>query len=55
MMEKKVSLRLDDSRYDELQKIADREGFTVSLIVRHLVHRFLEQERRLETRSIGHE
>jgi len=43
----KFSLRLDADRYSLLQEIADREGFNVSMIVRHLVYRFLEQEKRL--------
>ena len=43
----KFSLRLDAERYELLQDIANREGFTVSMIVRHLVYRFLEQEQRL--------
>ena len=43
----KVSLRLDAERYELLQELAEREGFTVSMIVRHLVYRFLEQEKRL--------
>lgn len=51
----KFSLRLDADRYAMLQQIADREGFTVSLIVRHLVYRFLEQEQRFDARRVGHE
>lgn len=43
----KFSLRLDSDRYEMLQNLAEREGFTVSMIVRHLVYRFIEQERRL--------
>jgi hypothetical protein len=43
----KFSLRLDSDRYEMLQDLAEREGFTVSMIVRHLVYRFIEQERRL--------
>jgi hypothetical protein len=43
----KFSLRLDADRYEMSQNLAEREGFTVSMIVRHLVYRFIEQERRL--------
>ncbi len=43
----KFSLRLDAERYELRQELAEREGFTVSMIVRHLVYRFLEQEKRL--------
>ena len=49
----KFSLRLDSHRFALLQEIADREGFTVSMIVRHLVYRFLEQEQRLIGRNHG--
>jgi len=43
----KFSLRLDADRYEMLRDLAEREGFTVSMIVRHLVYRFIEQEQRL--------
>ncbi len=43
----KLTFRLDSGRFSLLQRIAEREGFTVSVIVRHLVYRFLEQEARL--------
>jgi len=46
-LDKKVTVRLDLARFDALDDIARREGFTVSVIVRHLVCRVLEQERRL--------
>ena len=52
-LERKVTVRLDPDRFDQLDEIARREGFTVSVIVRHLVCRFLEQERRLKV--VGHE
>ena len=45
-MNKKISLRLDNDKATMLENIARREGFTVSQIVRHLVYRFLEQEKR---------
>ncbi len=44
----KVSFRLDQDRLEELANYAHREGFTVSVIVRHLVSRFLEDRRRFE-------
>jgi len=47
-LDRKVTVRLDPARFDELDDIARREGFTVSVIVRHLVCRFLEQEHRLK-------
>lgn len=46
LLEKKVCVRLDRERFEELEDLARREGFTVSLVVRHLVHRFLEDRRR---------
>lgn len=52
-LEKKITFRLDGSRFDELDDLARREGFTVSVIVRHLVCRFLEQERRLKVDRHG--
>ena len=55
MQNVKFSLRIDADRYAILQEIADREGFTVSLIVRHLVYRFLEQEQRFDAKRLGHE
>ena len=45
-LERKVCVRLDQARYAELEELAQRQGFTVSLVVRHLVHRFLEDRRR---------
>jgi predicted transcriptional regulator len=51
MQSVKFSLRLDSDRYAILQNLAEREGYTVSMIVRHLVYRFLEQEQRLIGRS----
>jgi NRPS condensation-like uncharacterized protein len=51
-LERKVTFRLDAARFDQLEDYARREGFTVSVIVRHLVCRFLEDQRRfLERRE----
>ncbi len=47
-LERKITFRLDTFRFDELDDLARREGFSVSVIVRHLVCRFLEQERRVK-------
>ena len=44
----RVTFRLDQDRLEELASYAHREGFTVSVIVRHLVSRFLEDRRRYE-------
>jgi hypothetical protein len=46
LLEKRITIRIDTVRYEELEKIARREGFALSLVVRHLVHRFLEERRR---------
>ena len=45
-LESRVTFRLDQDRLERLAEYAHREGFTVSLIVRHLVSRFLEDQRR---------
>jgi len=50
-LEKKVTVRLDAARFDQLESYARREGFTVSVIVRHLLYRFLEDQRRFPERS----
>jgi NRPS condensation-like uncharacterized protein len=44
--DRKVTIRLDADRFDQLEAYARREGFTVSVIVRHLLCRFLEDQRR---------
>lgn len=41
-----VTFRLDGDRYDALERIARKEGFSVSTIIRHLVNRFVEDRRR---------
>ena len=45
-LDKRVSIRLETDRFDQLEAFARREGFSVSLVVRHLVCRFLEDQRR---------
>ncbi|OEU62359.1 MAG: hypothetical protein BA870_09485 [Desulfuromonadales bacterium C00003094] len=46
LLQKKITVRLDEHRLAELEQIARREGFSISLLVRHLVHRFLEERKR---------
>jgi hypothetical protein len=41
-----LTVRLDADRYDQLEQLACKEGFSVSVIVRHLVYRFLDEKRR---------
>jgi hypothetical protein len=45
-LDRKVTVRIDAERFDLLEDFARREGFTVSVIVRHLLCRFLEDQRR---------
>jgi uncharacterized protein (DUF4415 family) len=45
-LERKVTVRLDADRFAQLESYARREGFTVSVIVRHLLFRFLDEQRR---------
>lgn len=42
----KITVRLNDARFTHLEQIAEREGFSAPVIVRHLIHRFLDQETR---------
>jgi predicted DNA-binding protein len=46
LLEKKVSFRLDDERFNLLDRYARKEGFSMSIIVRHMVNRFLEDRKR---------
>lgn len=46
-LDRKVTVRLDADRFAQLESYARSEGFTVSVIVRHLLCRFLEDQRRL--------
>lgn len=43
----RVTFRLSDRHKIELEEFADKEGLTRSLLVRHLVIRFLEDQRKL--------
>ncbi len=46
MLDKKVSVRMDADRLAFLEECARAEGFSVSVIVRHLVYRFVEDRRK---------
>jgi hypothetical protein len=46
VLNRKLTLRLNANHLEELELYAMKEGINVSFIVRHLVCRFLEQERR---------
>jgi len=54
-MSKKISVRIDEDRYDLLCAISRREGFNVSTILCHLVYRFLEQEARFQQPMSSHD
>ena len=43
---RQIAVRLDPERFEQLDAFARREGFSVSLVVRHLVCRVLEDQRR---------
>lgn len=45
-LREKVSFRLDADRLRYLERYAGREGVPVSWIIRHLVCRFVEDQRR---------
>jgi predicted DNA-binding ribbon-helix-helix protein len=42
----RVTFRMDENRYQDLERIARKEGFSVSTVIRHLVNRFVEDRRR---------
>jgi antitoxin component of RelBE/YafQ-DinJ toxin-antitoxin module len=44
-LQDKVTFRLDAKHLEELEDYADQQGVTVSFVVRHLVSRFLEEQR----------
>ena len=46
LLKAKISFRLDSDRMLFLERFAASQGFKVSLIVRHLVCRFVEEQRR---------
>jgi predicted DNA-binding protein len=45
-LERRLTIRLDAERFDRLEEYAKRDGYSVSLIVRHLLCRFLEEQRK---------
>jgi hypothetical protein len=45
-LEKRATFRLDAKHMEELQDYSEKEGMTVSAMVRHLVIRFLENKRK---------
>ena len=50
-LDRRLTVRLDKDRFGVLEQLARREGFSVSIIVRHLVYRYVEQQRRFEVRG----
>jgi len=44
--DRKVTFRLDDALFSDLETQAYRQGVSMSSIVRHLVIRYLEEARR---------
>jgi hypothetical protein len=44
--EKRITFRLDAKHYEELEAYAEKEGLNFSFLVRHLVIRFLETQRK---------
>lgn len=45
-LDQRLTIRLDKDRFDALEKMARSEGFSMSVVVRHLVYRYIEQQRR---------
>ncbi|MBJ6750249.1 hypothetical protein [Geomonas anaerohicana] len=43
---RKISIKIDDRRFEALHDYARKEGITVSILLRHLVSRFLESQQR---------
>jgi hypothetical protein len=54
LMTRKVTIRLDETRFSELEQKASEIGTSVSFIIRHLVIRYLESEKRLGLSPRGH-
>lgn len=46
-MQRKVTFRVNQKTFADLDEIARLDGFTVSLLVRHLVCRYVEQHKRI--------
>ncbi|MDD2337578.1 MAG: hypothetical protein PHD01_13490 [Geobacteraceae bacterium] len=54
LMTRKITIRLDETRFSELDRKASEIGTSVSFIVRHLVIRYLESEKRLDLHPRSH-
>lgn len=50
-LDHRLTVRLDADRFGVLDQLARREGFSVSVIVRHLVYRYIEQQRRFAVKG----
>jgi hypothetical protein len=48
----RITIRLDQKSFAMLQDYSFSEGFTPSLIIRHLVKRFLDNQRRFNLDSV---
>lgn len=46
LLDKRITVRVDNTRFAELERYADNEGMSVSFLVRHLVYRFIEDFKR---------
>lgn len=44
----RITIRLDLPSYAQLQEYSSSEGFTPSLVIRHLVKRFLDNQRKFK-------
>lgn len=53
VMTRKVTFRLEEKHLQELDCCSAHFGASVSFLVRHLVVRFLEDQRRNNPRSVG--
>jgi predicted DNA-binding ribbon-helix-helix protein len=42
MKDRKISFKIESQRFDELQTVADKEGVTVSSILRSLTRKYLD-------------
>ncbi|GFO60021.1 hypothetical protein GMST_23460 [Geomonas silvestris] len=45
-LDRRLTVRLDGDRFAALERIAQTEGFNASVIVRHLVYRFIAEKQR---------
>jgi hypothetical protein len=50
-LDHRLTVRLDADHFGDLDQMAKREGFSVSVIVRHLVYRYIEQQRRFAAKG----